>query len=114
MKISGIIPKKAWKFSQGSVNRPTNEQHKAYLTIKSNVWDKDKDTQIKSKPPTAKVGKSAGSDKLLFQMKGNKGPEKFILWTRDLNDKVVGTKPDWSLIVNSLINLTDKLANAVI
>ena len=87
MKTGAVIPKKASKFSQGSVNRPTNDQHKAYLTIKPNVWDKDKDTQIKCKPPTAKAGKSAGFDKLMFQLKGDKGPEKFILWTRDLDAK---------------------------
>ena len=79
MKVGAVIPKKASKFSQGSVHCPPNEQHKAFLTIKPIGWDKENDTQIKLKAPTAKAGKSAGFNKLLIQLRGNENPEKFIL-----------------------------------
>ena len=114
MKTGTVIPKKASKFSQGSVSRPVSDRHKAYLTLKSQEWDKDKDKQIKCKPPNIKTGKSAGFEKVLYQLKGDKGPEKCILWTKDLNDKVVTSKPDWDLIFASLIDLSDKSANAII
>ena len=114
MKNSNVIPKEASKFNQGSVTRPVSDQNKAYLTLKPQGWDKDKDKQIKCKLSNVKTEKSAGFEKVLYQLKGNKGPEKFILWTKDLNNKVVTSKPDWDLIFMSLIDLTNKSVNAVI
>ena len=114
MKVGNVIPKKASKHSQGSVAQPECERHKAYFSLKPIEWDKDKDKQIKCKPPSVKQGKSAGFEKILYQLQGDEPPEKFILWIKDLNDKVVTSKPDWDLIFMSLIDLTDKLANAVI
>ena len=115
MKVGTVIPRKASKFSQGSVNRPLSERHKAFLTIKPIGWNKEDDTQIKLKAPSAKQGISAGFDKYLFQLDGNEPPEKFILWCRDIDDKLVGSgKPNWDLVFDSLIDLTHDQANAVI
>ena len=73
------------------------------------------DKQIKMKQPAVKQGKSARFEKVLYVLQGNKPPEKFILWKKDLHDKVVtGKNPDWDLIMTSLIDLSDKAANTVI
>ena len=115
MKVSAVIPRKASKFSQGSVHCPQNERHKAFLTIKPIGWSKENDTQIKLKAPTAKQGISAGFDKYLFQLDGNEPTEKIILWCRDIDDKVVGSgKPNWYLVFDSLIDLTHDQVNAAI
>ena len=53
MKFGNIIPKKASKHSQGSVARLERERHKVYFSPKPIEWDKEKDKQIKYKPPTA-------------------------------------------------------------
>ena len=65
MKIGAIIPKKVSKHSQGSIKRP--ERHKAYLSLKPQEWDREKDHQIKVKSPTARVEKSARFKKTLYQ-----------------------------------------------
>ena len=113
MKISTPIPRKQSKHGKASVERPERDRHKAFFSIKPLEWNKDKDKQIKMKQPTAKAGKSAGFEKILYQLQGDEPPEKFILWKKDLNDKVVTNNPDWTLIMTSLIDLTDKAANSV-
>ena len=109
MKISATIPRKQSKHGKASVERPERDRHKAFFSIKPLEWSKDKDKQIKMKQPTAKAGKSAGFEKILYEP-----PEKFIIWKKDLNDKVVTNNPDWTLIMTSLIDLTDKAANSVV
>ena len=74
MKVGAIIPKKVSKHNQGSIERP--ERHKAYFGLKPQEWDRGKDHQIKCKPPTAKVGQSAGFEKTLYQLQGDEPPEK--------------------------------------
>ena len=64
-----------------------------------------------------KAGKSAGFKKILYQLHGDEPLEKFVIWVKDVNnkvDKVVTTKSDWELIFSSLIDLSNKAANAVI
>ena len=111
---NNIIPKKTSKLSQGSVSQPVNDRHKAFLSLKPQEWCEEKDKQIKCKPPNVKTGKLAGFERILYQLQGDEVPEKFLLWMRDLYDKVVTNKPDWDLIFASLIDLTNKAANAVI
>ena len=94
MKFGNVIPKKTSKQSHGSVTRQERDRHKAYFSIKPIEWDKEKDKQIKCKPPSIKQGKSAGFKKILYQLQGNEPPEKFILWIKDLNNKVFTAKPD--------------------
>ena len=113
MKTGTIIPRKPSKHSKASVERSERERHKAFLTIKPIEWEKS-DKQIKMKQPAVKQGKSAGFEKVLYVLQGNKPPEKFILWKKDLHDKVTTLKPDWDLIMVSLIDLRDKAANTVI
>ena len=96
MKVGAIIPKKVSKHSQGSVEHP--EQHKAYLGLKPQEWDKEKDHQIKYKPPTARVGQSAGFKKTLYQLQRDELPEKWILWEKDVHKKIVTKSPGWKLI----------------
>ena len=114
MKLGGNIPKKASKYSQGSVAQLERDQNKACFTIKPIVWDKEKGNQIKCKPPNVKAGKSAGFEKILYQLQGYQLPEKFVIWVKDVKDKVVTLKHDWELIFSSLIDLSTKAANAVI
>ena len=66
MKFGHVIPKKASKHSQGSVALPEKDRHKAYFSLKPHEWDKEKDKQIKCKPPSVKQGKSAGFEKILY------------------------------------------------
>ena len=73
MKFDHVIPKKGSRHSQG----------KAYFSIKPIEWDKEKDKQVRCKPPSVKQGKSAGLEKILYQIKDNEAPEKFILWVKD-------------------------------
>ena len=80
MKFGTIIPKKVSKHSQGSVAHPKKDRHKAYFALKPEEWDKDKDNQIKCKPANVKVGKSPQFDNVLYQLLGDKPPEKWILW----------------------------------
>ena len=113
MKNGGIIPKKASKHSQGSVARPEKDRHTAYFSLKPHEWNKEKDIQIKCKPPNVRLGKSAGFKKILYQLLGNE-PEKWILWKKNLNNKIVTSTPDWDLIFASLLDLSDESAKTVI
>ena len=113
MKVCSTIPRKVSKHSKASVKRSERKRHKAFFTIKPIEWEKT-DKQIKMKQPAVKQGKSAGFEKVLYILQGNEPPEKFILWKKDLHDKVVTLKPDWDLIMVSLIDLRDKAANTVI
>ena len=113
MKNGATIPRKLSKHSKASVERSERERHKAFLTIKPIEWEKT-DKQIKMKQPAVKQGKSAGFEKVLYVLQGNEPPEKFILWKKDLHDKVATGKKDWELIMSSLIDLSDKAANTVI
>ena len=61
-----------------------------------------------------KSSKSAGFEKILYQLQGDELSEKFVTLVKDVNNKVVPSKPDWELIFSSLIVLSDKAANAVI
>ena len=76
MKNSSSIPKKASKHSQGSVARPKKNRYKAYFSLKPVEWDNEKDKQIKCKHPNVRLGKSAGFEKILYQLLGNEPPEK--------------------------------------
>ena len=51
---------------------------------------------------------------ILYGLKGDEPSETFILWIKDLKKQVVTSKPDWDLIFTTLIDLSGKLANAVI
>ena len=112
MKIGVIIPKKISKHSQGSVKR--REWHKAYLSLKPQEWDREKDNQIKCKVPTARVGQSVGFKKTLYQLQGDEPPKKWILWKKDVNKKTVTKSPDWELNFSLLIDMTNKAASTVI
>ena len=70
--------------------------------------------QIKCKPPTVRVGQSAGFKKTLYQLQGDEPPEKWILWKKYVHEKIVTKSPDWELIFSSLIDLTNKAASTVI
>ena len=59
-----------------------------------------------------KAGKSTGFEKILYQVHGDEPPEEFVIWVKDVNDKVVTSKPDWELIFSSLIVLSNKASNA--
>ena len=37
-----------------------------------------------------------------------------IIWKKDFNEKIVTKKPDWDLIISSLLDLTNKAASSVI
>lgn len=113
MKNGTIIPRKQSKHSKASVERSGCERHKAFFIIKPIEWEKT-DKQIKMKQPAVKQGRSAGFEKVMYVLQGNEPPEKFILWKKDLHDKVVTLKPDWDLIMVSLIDLSNKAANTVI
>ena len=113
MKNGATIPRKPSKHGKASVERSERERHKAFLTIKPIGWEKT-DKQIKMKQPAVKQGKSAGFEKVLYVLQGNEPPEKFILWKKDLHNKVVTEKKDWELIMSALIDLSDKAANTVI
>ena len=113
MKNGATIPRKLPKHSKASVEHSERERHKAFLTIKPIEWEKT-DKQIKMKQPVVKQGKSAGFEKVLYILQGNEPPEKFILWKKDLHNKVVTIKPDWDLIMAALIDLSNKAANTVI
>ena len=114
MKVGVIIPKKPSKHSQGSVARPEKERHKAYFGLKPQKWDKEKDNQIKCKPANVKAGKAPGFEKILYQLKGDEPPKKWILWKKDVGKKIVTKTTDWDLIFSSLINLTTKALATVI
>ena len=73
MKFGTTIPKKKGNHSQSSVERP--DRHKAYLTLKPQVWDREVDHVIKRKPPNVRVGQSAGFEKQLYQLQGDEVPE---------------------------------------
>ena len=60
MKLGNVIPKKASKHSQGSVVQPERDRYRAYFSIKPIEQGKEKDKQIKCKPPSVNQGKSAG------------------------------------------------------
>ena len=94
--------------------RPKKDRHKAYFSLKPQEWDKEKDKQIKCKPPNIRLGKSAGFKKVLYQLLGNVPPEKWILWKKDLNNKLFTSTPDWYLTFVSLLDLSDKSAKTVI
>ena len=113
MKVGTTIPRKLSKHSKASVEHSERKQHKVFLTIKPIEWEKS-DKQIEMKQPTVKQGKSSGFEKVLYVLQGNEPPEKFILWKKDLHDKVVTEKPDWDLIMTPLIDLSNKAANTVI
>ena len=53
-------------------------------------------------------------EKILYQLQGDEPPEKFATWVKNMNDKVVTSKPDWELIFSSLVDLSNKAVNAVI
>ena len=74
MKLGATIPRKKGNHSQSSVERP--DRHKAYLTLKPQVWDQEVDHVIKRKPTNVRVGQSAGFEKQLYQLQGDEGPEK--------------------------------------
>ena len=112
MKVGAIIPKKVLKHSQGSIKR--TKRHKGYLTLKPQQWDQEVDLVIKCKPPAARVGKSAGFKKILYQLQGDEQPEKWILWKKDVHEKIVLKNLDWDLIFMSLFDLTNKAASSVI
>ena len=114
IKNGSIIPKKASKHSQGSVARPEKDRHKAYFSLKPQEWDKEKDKQIKCKPPNVRLGKSAGFEKVLYQLLGNEPPEMWILWKKDLNNIIVTSTLDWDLIFPTLLDISDKAAKTVI
>ena len=76
MKIGGVIPKKASKYSLSSTTQSECDHHKAYFSIKPIEWSKEIDKQIKCKPPNVKQRKSAGFEKILYQLQGNEPPEK--------------------------------------
>ena len=95
MKVGAIIPKKGSKHSAGSVER--TKRHKGYLTLKPQQWDCKVDLVIKCKPPAAKVGKSAGFKKTLYQLQENEPPEKWILWKKYVHKKIVTKNPEWDL-----------------
>ena len=116
MKIRQVIPKKKSNDSNGSDKRHPIDRHKCYFTIKSITRDKDIDAVIKCKPPTAKADKSAGFKKTLYQLKGDEPPEKFVLWVKAMYNKVVtnAAKLDWELVFTSLVDLSNKTANAII
>ena len=90
MKINAIIPKKVSKHSQGSVKRP--KRHKAYFDLKPQEWDREKDHQIKCKPPAARLGKSFGFEKTLYQLQGDK-PPKSGLYRKGMLTKRLLPKP---------------------
>ena len=56
MKLGQQIPKKKGHHSQGSLER--NDRHKAYMTLKPQVWDREVDHQIKQKAPNVKQGQT--------------------------------------------------------
>ena len=114
MVFGAIISKKASKHSTGSVARPEKDRHKVYFALKPQEWNKDKDHQIKCKPANVKVRKLSWFDKVLYQLLGNKPPEKWILWKKDLNNKMFTSTPDWDLVFSLLIDLTNKAAGTVI
>ena len=74
MKFAQAIPRKKGNHSQSSLER--TDKHKAFLTLKPILWDRDKDHVIKRKPPNVGVGQVAGFEKQLFQLQGDEGPEK--------------------------------------
>ena len=96
MKNSEPIPRKIGNHSKGSVERPV--RHKAYLTVKPDPWDREKDHVIKRKPATVGVGQVAGFEKTFFQLQGNEQPEKFLLWNMDFSTKIVTKTPDYDTI----------------
>ena len=92
-------------------NVPTNI---GYLTLKPHQWDCKVDHVIKCKPPSARDGESAGFEKTLYQLEGDEIPEKWILWKKNFNEKIVTKKPAWDLVITLLLNLTNKAASSVI
>ena len=85
--------------AKGSYKRHLSNQQKCYFTIKLITKDKD-GVLVKYRPPTAKAGNLAGFEKTLYQRMGNKPPERYIIWVKDVIDKVVtdAAKPDWDLV----------------
>ena len=112
MKVGQPIPKKKGNHSQGSVER--TDRHKAYLTLKPQVWDHEVDHQIKQKAPNVRQGQTQGFDKMLFQLQGDEVPEKYILWKKDFKKKIVLKKPNWDAIFAAFVDLTTKAASMVI
>ena len=82
--------------------------------LKPQQWDCKVDRVIKCKPPTAQVGKSAGFEKTLYQLQGNEVPEEWILWKKDVHEKIMNKIPEWDLIFTSLFDLTNEVASSVI
>ena len=74
----------------------TKAVNKCYLIIKLIDWDKDKDTTVKSKPPTVKKGKSQSFEDTIYLISGNEPPEKFLYWLKDVTDKLVTKIPNGS------------------
>ena len=87
MKVGQQIPKKKGNHSQGSVER--TDRHKAYLTLKPQMWDREVDHMIKQKALNVQQGQPQGFEKLLFQLQGDEVPEKWILWKKDFKKKIV-------------------------
>ena len=52
------------------------DRHKAYLTLKPQVWDREVDHMIKQKAPNVRQGQPQGFEKILFQLQGDEVPEK--------------------------------------
>ena len=112
MKNGQQIPKKKGNHSQGSLER--NDRHKAYMTLKPQVWDREVDHQIKQKAPNVRQGQTQGFDKMLFQLQGDESPEKYILWKKDFKKKIVLKKPDYNAVFTAFVDLTAKVASMVI
>ena len=112
MKVGQPIPKKKGNHSQGSVDRI--DRHKAYLTLKPQVWDREVDHMIKQKAPNVRQGQQQGFEKLLFQLQGDEVPEKWILWKKDFKKKIVTKRPNWDSVFSAFIDLTSKAASMVI
>ena len=58
----------------------------------------------------SKLANLQDSRKILYQLHGDEPTEKFVIWVKDVNNKVRTTKPDWELIYGSLIDLSNKAA----
>ena len=112
MKLGQQIPKKKGHHSKGSLER--TDRHKAYMTLKPQVWDREEDYQIKQKAPKVRQGQTQGFDKMLFQLQGDEPPEKYILWKKDFKKKIVLKKPNWDAIFAAFVDLTTKAASMVI
>ena len=50
----------------------------------------------------------------LYQLQGDEVPGKWILWKKDVHEKIVTKTPEWDLIFTSLFDLTNKAVSSVI